>query len=366
MNTPVRTNIAELQRSAPQRAAPKVGMRQIAELPKQQQFPKMLEAFKAEIAVALPSHLNADRMARIALTCFRQNPTLAECEPQSVFACIVMASQLGLEPGLMGQAYLIPFNSKVKRKNERGQMVEVWVKQCQLIPGYQGLVDLARRSGRIKSLEAHVVHEHDHFECRFGLDPVLSHEPKWDGDRGAPRLAYAVAQLTDGGVHVEVMGRKEIEAIRDRSQNVINAKKYNKQTPWDSDTEQMWIKTVLRRICKFLPKSVELASAIALDAANARGRSQTLDLNDVIDGDYTAIAAGEDDVPEGAETGEPAPEADAADDAAEQDDGGTAPSADPPTAGAASEDGTPSPASTGAASRGSSRRRSGPAPLTLE
>lgn len=290
--TAQRTSLSDLQRQAPATTKPSIGMREIVTMPRAQQFPKMLEAFKKEIAVALPSHLNADRMARIALTCFRQTPALQECEPQSVFACIVMASQLGLEPGLMGQAYLIPFNKKVKEKNEQGREVERWVKECQLIPGYQGLVDLARRSGRIKSLEAHVVYENDHFECNFGINPVLKHEPKWDGERGGLRLAYAVAHLADGGVHVEVMTRAEILAIRDRSQNVQNAKKWNKKTPWDTDEPQMWIKTVLRRICKFLPKSVELASAIALDAINARGRSQEIDLSDVIEGDYTHIASG--------------------------------------------------------------------------
>lgn len=292
MNTttaaPQRTTIADLQ--APQAPKPTTGMRDIAQLPKAQQFPRMLEAFKKEIAIALPAHMNADRMARIALTCFRQNPKLAECEPQSVFACIVVASQLGLEPGLMGQAYLVPFKKKIREKVGNRE-VERWVMECQLIPGYQGLVDLARRSGRIKSLEAHVVYSNDHFECAFGINPVLVHKPNWDGDRGEFRLAYAVAQLVDGGVHVEVMSRREIEQIRDRSQNVQNAKKYNKTTPWDTDADQMRVKTLFRRICKFLPKSVELASALALEAANARGRSQEIDLRDAIEGEFSHVLA---------------------------------------------------------------------------
>src|SRR6185437_12910740 len=71
-------------------------------------FPAMLERFKGEIARALPRHLDGDRMARIALTSFRSNPRLSKCEPRSVFASIIIASQLGLEPGVMGQCYLIP------------------------------------------------------------------------------------------------------------------------------------------------------------------------------------------------------------------------------------------------------------------
>ncbi len=93
----------------------------------QSNFPAMLEQYKGEIARALPKHINPDRMARIALTAFRMTPKLAECDPRSVFAAVIQSSQLGLEIGLMGEAHLVPFGG-----------------QCQLIPGYTGLMKLAR------------------------------------------------------------------------------------------------------------------------------------------------------------------------------------------------------------------------------
>jgi recombination protein RecT len=62
---------------------------------------------------------------------------------------------------------------------------------CQLIVGYRGLIDLARRSGQIESIEAHVVHENDRFTCRYGLDPKLEHEPCWQGDPGPVKAVYA-------------------------------------------------------------------------------------------------------------------------------------------------------------------------------
>ena len=73
-------------------------------------FPAMIEQLKRQVALALPKHLNADRMARIALTEFNKNPKLGECDPTTVFAAVVIASQLGLEPGIQGQGYLIPYN----------------------------------------------------------------------------------------------------------------------------------------------------------------------------------------------------------------------------------------------------------------
>ncbi|UZR29037.1 recombinase RecT [Methylococcus mesophilus] len=273
------TSVAELKN----RTAPPT-RRDIAALPKEKQLPAMLESFKGEIQRALPRHLNPDRMCRIALTEFRKNPKLAQCEPASVFAAIIQASQLGLEPGLMGQAYLIPY----------GQ-------QCQLIPGYQGLIDLVRRSGLIKRIEAHVVRDGDRFTYRTGLTTVLEHEPALDGEPGDLRLAYAVAEFSDGGCHVEVMTRAQIEAIRDRSQNVQSARKWKKETPWDTDTEEMWRKTAIRRICKYLPKSAELATAVALDDAAAQG-GQSLSVDDAIDGTWTPAEASDTPVVRSVET----------------------------------------------------------------
>lgn len=234
-------------------------------------FPAMLERFKGEIARALPKHLDGDRMARIALTSFRSNPRLAKCEPRSVFASIIIASQLGLEPGVMGQCYLIPYKD-----------------ECQLQIGYQGLIELVRRSGKVTRVEAHVVHSNDEFDYSVGLTTTLTHKPVLDGDPGEPRLAYAVAEFNGGGFHVEVMTRSQIERIRDRSQNVISAKKYGKKTPWDTDEEEMWRKTLIRRICKFLPKSAELATAMALDNAADRG-AQRVDIDDAIDGTWAPV-----------------------------------------------------------------------------
>lgn len=272
---------------------PKRSMAEIAQMPRARQFPAMLESLQSEIRRALPAHLNPDRMARIALTCFRTTPKLAECEPASVFAAVLQASQLGLEPGLLGQCYLIPYNNSIK--DDAGK----WHKrmECQLQVGYQGLVDLARRSGRVVSLEAHNVYARDKFDLSFGMATRLEHTPTLDGDKGEFRLSYAVAHLKDGGVHVEVMTRAEIEGIRDRSQNVQSAKRYGKTTPWDTDFGEMARKTVLRRICKFLPKSVELAQAIELDTASAMGRAQDLNIDDAIEGTWTPVEHIEHDAP---------------------------------------------------------------------
>jgi len=257
--------------------------------PRPANFPAMLDAYRGEIARALPKHLNADTMTRIALTCFRMNPKLGECQPASVFACVIQASQLGLRPGLLGECYLIPYKD-----------------QCTLQLGYQGMLELVRRSGLVESISAHLVHERDEFDVQWGTEAGIKHRPYFDGDPGPVRLVYAVARLKGGGVHAELMTLTDIERIKNRSQNVINAARYGKQTPWDTDFGEMARKTALRRICKYLPKSTDLATALAIDDAAYRGRQQ-LNVQDAIANAFVPPQLSADDPDPTGEVDPPAP-----------------------------------------------------------
>lgn len=251
-------------------------------------FPAMLKAYGAEIARALPKHMNGDRMARIALTAFRSTPQLAKCEPRSVFAAVIQSSQLGLEVGLMGESHLVPFNSKDGMK-------------CQLIPGYQGLMKLARNSGLVEDIYAHEVRENDRFEMTLGLKRELIHEPLMDNGfpasdekRGEITGFYAVAVFKDGSRTFQAMSRAQTEQIRDNSKGYQAAKRYKKESLWDTDFLSMGLKTVIRRLCKYLPKSPELVAALTLDAQNERGKDQNLDVTTAIEGTWTPAPDEED------------------------------------------------------------------------
>src|SRR6185369_8498387 len=70
---------------------------------------EFLTRSRSAIEMALPKHLNPDRMMRLALTAFSTSEDLRNCTPQSILSSIVVASQMGLEPGVAGQGYLIPY-----------------------------------------------------------------------------------------------------------------------------------------------------------------------------------------------------------------------------------------------------------------
>ncbi|WP_051296657.1 recombination protein RecT [Anaeroarcus burkinensis] len=200
-----------------------------------------------EIAKALPKHMDADRMARIALTTIRTTPKLLECRIESLMAGIMQAAQLGLEPGQLGHCYLIPYGN-----------------QATFIIGYKGMIDLARRSGNIKSIYTHCVYQNDEFSYQYGLNQDLHHVPA-EEERGSFKGAYAVAHFVDGGYQFEYMTAAEIEKRRNRSKAANSG-------PWVTDFEEMAMKTVLRHMWKFLPISVEVLSKV--EQADETAKSQ--------------------------------------------------------------------------------------------
>ena len=113
------------------------------------------------LAADLPKHLKGDRFVRVALAAMTAQPKLFDCTPESVLLSLMQCASMGLEPsgGVLGQAYLIPFKNI-----------------CQVIPGYRGLVKLARNSGEVADVWAEVVYAKDRFDYELGLEPKLVHK----------------------------------------------------------------------------------------------------------------------------------------------------------------------------------------------
>ena len=243
------------------------------------------DAMKKQIAAALPKTITAERMTRIVLSTVQRNPKLLECEPKSFLSCVMACAALGLEPdGVLGQAYLVPFWSS----KDNGLI-------CTLITGYQGLMKLAEHSGEISGIiDAHPVRVGDEFSYRYGGDPMINHVPaerphfiengewKWlDGWKpGGITHFYAVARLCRGGIAFVVMPTWEVDQIRDESEGYKYAIKNKRDNnPWITDYDRMGCKTAIRRLCKYLPASVEdnrLHRAVAIDERADRGIDQEI------------------------------------------------------------------------------------------
>ena len=230
-----------------------------------------------QIGAALPKHFAPDRMIRIAMTELRKTPKLRLCDPFSFLGAIMQCAQLGLEPGSgLGHAYLIPYG-----------------KECTMITGYKGHVELMRRSGQVTTIFSELVRKGDLF--KYGVKnggPYLDWEPG-SGEAGfltrifnrkdqANELTHVFATGTfkSGGMQYAVMDMSEVDAIRD----VVLKKAFKPEmSPWNNFYGEMAKKTAIRRLAKLMPQSPEYVRIQELDDAADAGRQFRMTLQPLIE-----------------------------------------------------------------------------------
>lgn len=243
--------------------------------------PRVMKA----MAEAAPQHLSPQRLLRVMAQALRKTPKLAQCDPLSLLGAMISCASLGLEPNTpLQHCHLIPFEKRAK--NAQGKWETVGV-EVNLIVGYQGLIDLCRRTGSLVAIHADVVYEGDEFSYEYGSNMHLRHVPHGTAreDRKATH-AYAHAKLEDGEAF-EVLPYAEVLKIRDNTQAYKQAMVGKDRgdrnwatTPWIAYEHEMACKTMVRRVAKWLPKSIEFASAVQMDSMGERGMI-----------DFAAIAA---------------------------------------------------------------------------
>ena len=140
------------------------------------QYPSVGKMFEdpqivRQLERCIASSLDVEKLLRISLTVIRRNAMLLKCSQQSLLACVFGCAQLGLSPEpFLGQAYLVPFwNSRLN------------CFESTLIPGYRGMITLARRSGEMSSLSAQVVYKNDQFTLKYGLGEPTTKTSKHKG-----------------------------------------------------------------------------------------------------------------------------------------------------------------------------------------
>lgn len=250
---------------------------------------ELIEAKKISLKNILPKHCNIDRFIKSALLVIARNTTdpkikddskrIINCSTDSLIVAITNAAELGLDfTPEKGHAYLVPYAGEVK-----------------FMPGYRGFIDLAKRSGKVTKIEAHVVHKNDTFKLQYGTESCLMHEPTIEGEPGEVIGAYAVAHFKDSEPQFEYMTLEQLNGIRKRAKTDFI---------WTSDTEEMYRKTTIRRLFKYLPCSVDMEKALNADDAVAGIKdAEIIDITNTENGKKTAdvsnvIAQQANEVPE--------------------------------------------------------------------
>jgi recombination protein RecT len=210
--------------------------------------------------LALPSNVSEDAFRNAAIIAVQDQPALLLADQQSLFKSIRRAAASALVPDGREGA-LVLFKTKDK---DTGRYVD----KVQFMPMVFGLIKMARRSGTVSDIRAHIVYNAEVEQGRFtyviGDNESLTHEPILFGDRGEPVAAYAIAKLTDGTIVREFMSAEDIDVVRraGSSQRLYEkgqAPKVSDQPIgiWKDWASEMWKKTVIRRMTKRLDLSAE-------------------------------------------------------------------------------------------------------------
>jgi recombination protein RecT len=214
---------------------------------------------KEQMALALPKHVTAERLARIALTCVRKDPKLASCDPVSFLGALMQAAALGLEPGINGSCFLIPYG-----------------RECTFVPGWKGVVDLVNRTGRA-TVWTGAVYEGDEFDYALGDRPFVTHRPGDESDPGKLTHVYAIGRVNGSECPIiEVWSMAKVARHRDAI-NKQAGKHYSFRHP-----EMYARKVALLQVVKYLPASVEVHQVMELNEQAERGYRQDTPLSHLI------------------------------------------------------------------------------------
>jgi recombination protein RecT len=219
-------------------------------------FSKFLDTYKPQLALALPAHLKADRLARLVLTEFSRNPKLQECDARSIIGSMMTAATMGLEIGVSGQGYLIPYK-----------------RTCTFVPGWRGIVDLINRSGRA-TVWTGAVFEGDDFDYALGDRPSIKHKPGDEDDPKKITHVYACGHVN--GAERTVIEVWRISKVKKHfaKMNKVGAAHYA-YSHWEMYARKL----PLLQIAKYMPISIELGNAIQMSNAAESGIGSGFTIN---------------------------------------------------------------------------------------
>ena len=212
------------------------------------------ERFRQQLEYAAPRGVQAVRFARVAESLIMNDTSgaLIKCERRSLLNAVMICAQTGLEPGPIGHAAIVPYKGKA---------------QWQAM--YRGMLHLMHRSEQIASVQAGVVREKDNFDYDEGSKPFVEWKKPMlpEADRGDIVCVFCALIPRQGSPYVGVMHISDVEAIRDKY-----SKGKRDDRPWVTAFDSMAMKTIIKRVAKLAPISIEAARAVSYDDLNEVGK----------------------------------------------------------------------------------------------
>lgn len=197
-----------------------------------------VESFQQSGELKLPKEYSVENALKSAYVILSdpKNNLIAKCSQSSIAEALLKMVVYGVSP-IKKQCYFIPYGDKL---------------ECSI--SYAGNIAIAKRYGGLKSIKGNAIFEGDVLEFEVdamsGRRKIIKHTQSLDSI-GSTVLkgAYAVYELNDGTVDVEIMNIRQIQAAWGQGGSKGNSPAH-KNFP-----DQMAVKTVINRACKLLISS---------------------------------------------------------------------------------------------------------------
>ena len=188
------------------------------------------------------------------LSVVTNNNLLVKASNESIMTAAMKAAVLNLpiEPSL-GQAYIVPYG-----------------REAQFQLGYKGLIQLAQRSGKYKSINSGVV-----YKAQFISYNPLFEELEIDFTQPQDEVIgyFSAFKLLNGFEKVTYWTKEQAYAHGKRFSKSFN------NGPWKSDFDAMAQKTLLKQIIsKYGPLSIEMEQAIVADNETENEKAAPIDV----------------------------------------------------------------------------------------
>lgn len=205
-------------------------------------FEQNLDKYKSAVANLLSNKygISYKEFFVKCVNAVKKNPELLKCTPQSLFGSILYFAEIGLPFNTPEQfGFILPYKQK-------------GVLEATPIIGYKGLVEIAYRNPKMKSLRIQAVYENDEFSYEYGTEEYIKHKPT-NSNRGALQAVYAIAKMEGIDPMFVVVHKDELIKIQKLAKS--GGSEYSAYNNGLDVFNVMQSKVALKLLFKTLPKT---------------------------------------------------------------------------------------------------------------
>ena len=213
---------------------------------------------------------------------YSRDENISRCSPQSFMTAAYKIAELRLSPvKQLGQVYMVPFSGSVE-----------------VIVGYKGMIELARRTGKVSIVQCKDIYSGDIFQYGFGT-PIkwVPYALRTDADKPPSRGTH-VGEVVLAQLHIGDITTWQVDFYTVDELMVYKEKSKSKYI-WDHFPMEALRKTAIRRSATYWPQGIEFSKALAEDTEHGHDNVDISEFKVVDDTDEQESEDKQDEISDG-------------------------------------------------------------------